>query len=577
MQKKWIVKPKADQTKAEELIKTLNIDPNIINLLINRGIDNYEKAKIFFRPKLEDLHNPFLMKDMDSAVGRLTEAIINKERILLFGDYDVDGTTAVSLMYLFLIKYTQNIGYYIPDRYEEGYGISRKGIDYAKQNNFTLIIALDCGIKAVDKVEYASELNIDFIICDHHTADAEIPKAIAVLDPKRSDCNYPFKELSGCGVGFKLLQAYCLRNNISFDELFYLLDILTISIAADIVPIIGENRILAHYGLIEINKKQTSLSNNEKAGITALRKIANVENKVLDISDVVFKFAPRINAAGRIRSGSFAVQLFVENTENMANEFSHQIEEYNNKRKSLDEIVTNEAITMIERDLKIKNRHSTVLFNSAWHKGIVGIVASRVIEKYYRPTIILTESHGMASGSARSVEGFDLYEAINSCADILHNFGGHKYAAGLTLKIENIEEFRERFDNYVKNNISSSQKIEQLNIDDVITFKDITYKFFKILKQFQPFGPENMTPIFMTQNVYNTGNSRLVGTPAKHIKFELVDPDGLILQGIGFNMAEHFSKIMTKKPFNICYSIDENQFNGTSTLQLNVRDIHFEN
>jgi len=569
MPKTWIVKQKADEQIIENLAKELNINIILANLLAQRSISNFDEAKSFFRLNLLELHNPFLMKDMDLAISRLEKAIKNNEKILIYGDYDVDGTTSVALVYLFLNKFHSNLDFYIPDLYEEGYGISFKGIDFASENNFTLVIALDCGIKANDKIEYANKKNIDFIICDHHTAGSKIPDAVAVLDPKRPDCSYPFKELSGCGVGFKLLQAYSQKNNISEEELFSFLDIVAISIASDIVPIEKENRILMFYGLEVLNK-------TERQGLKSLIKIAGIENQQIYVSDCVFKIGPRINAAGRIKSGREAVKLLIEQDEKFADEFSSQINDNNITRKTLDSSITSEALEMIENDEDMMNRKSTVLFNPAWHKGVIGIVASRIIETHYKPTIILTESHGFATGSARSVEGFDLYEAIDSCSDLLVAFGGHKFAAGLTLKIEDIPVFRDKFDNFVRSKITAEQQVEKIEADAVISFSDITQKFYKIVKQFEPFGPSNMTPVFITENVRDTGNSRLVGNPPKHLKLEVIDEKGFMFSGIGFSMAEFYTEIASGKPFNICYSIDENNFRGNKTLQLMIRDIKFQ-
>lgn len=566
MEKKWVVKPKADDLLIDKLSNELNINKKLANLLAQRNISSYDEAKSFFRPNLEELHEPFLMKDMDLAVERLEKAIKNNEKILVYGDYDVDGTTSVALIYLFLSKIHSNLDFYIPDRYEEGYGISFKGIDFASENKFSLVIALDCGIKAIDKIQYANEKNIDFIICDHHTAGEKIPEAVAVLDPKRKDCQYPYKELSGCGVGFKFLQAFSEKNEISKENLFNYLDIVAISIASDIVPIDGENRILMFYGLEKLNK-------TERQGLKSLIKIAGIENQQIFTSDCVFKIGPRINAAGRIKSGKEAVRLLIEQDEKFAEEFSAEINDNNITRKTLDHTITSEALEMIENDQEMLKRKSTVLFNPNWHKGVIGIVASRVIETYYRPTIILTESHGLATGSARSIEGFDLYAAIDSCSDLLTAFGGHKYAAGLSLKIDDIQEFTERFEKYVNENITEEQQIEKIDIDAVIEFSDITEKFYNIVKQFEPFGPNNMTPIFVTENIRDTGNSRLVGNPPEHLKLEIVDINGNYFSGIGFSMSRFYEQISSGDSFSICYSIVENNFRGNKTLQLMIRDI----
>ena len=494
MQKEWIIKSRGDEEIVSSLAEQINTGKTLANLLVQRGVTNFEEAKAFFRPNLDDLHDPFLMKNMEKAVFRLQLAVKRKEKILIYGDYDVDGTTSVALIYSFLIKRYNKLDYYIPDRYHEGYGISYKGIDYAQENNVTLIIALDCGIKANQKIRYASQRGIDVIICDHHTPGSEIPEAYAVLDPKQSDCNYPFKELSGCGVGFKFLQAYAITENIDINELFEYLDLVTVSIASDIVPIIGENRVLAHFGL----KK---LAENPINGLKAIMKISGLESKIVHVDDIVFKIGPRINAAGRMESGKKAVELLVSDDFSFAIDMSYKINNFNTQRRSVDNVITQEALQLIENNKEYKSRKTTVLYNPSWHKGVIGIVASRLTETYYRPTVILTQSNGFATGSARSVYGFDLYQAVDSCSDLLESFGGHMYAAGLTLRPENVNKFIKRFEEYVSANILPEQLIPKIEIDAELNFSEITAKFFKVLDQFRPFGPGNMTPVFFTENV----------------------------------------------------------------------------
>ncbi len=567
MNKNWKLKKLADKKQVDELKKQLNINEFLTNLLIQREIDTFDKAKEFFRPSLEQLHDPFLLKDMDKAIKRLETAIKNNEKILIYGDYDVDGTTSVALVYKFLSGFYENIDFYIPDRYNEGYGISTQGIDYAEQNSQSLVIALDCGIKAISQIEYANKKNIDFIICDHHTVGEKIPEAVAVIDAKRPDCEYPYKELSGCGVGFKLAQAYTEKNKLSTENLYNLLELTTISIASDIVPITGENRVLSYFGLQQIQ-------NTKNEGLKALKKIAKIiEGEPLTISDCVFKIGPRINAAGRIKSGKDAVELLIETDTEKAEEFGQQIDEHNITRKNLDSTITQEALEMIANSPKLQAKKSTVLYNSNWHKGVVGIVASRLTEVYYRPTIVLTESKGYLTGSARSVEGFNIYDAINSCSHLLEGFGGHKYAAGLTMKIENFEEFAERFEKAVSQTITEEQLIPNINVDAEISLDKITPKFYEIMKQFSPFGPQNMTPIFVSKNVKDTGNSRTVGNDHSHLKVEIMDKTEASISGIGFSMGHFYEKIKTGKSFDICYSIEENNFNGKTNLQIMIRDI----
>lgn len=570
MIKRWIYSELSEEQKQikQQLADELSISPILAQLLVQRGINTFDKARAFFRPSLDDLHNPFLMKDMDNAVERLTKAMQQNEKILVYGDYDVDGTTSVSLVYKFLSKFYSNLDFYIPDRYAEGYGISYKGIDFAAENDFSLVIALDCGIKAVDKVEYANTKNVDFIICDHHTADAILPPAIAVLDPKREDCDYPDKNLSGCGVGFKLMHAFSIVNDIEFEQLTPLLDLLALSIASDIVPIIGENRVLAFYGLKQINQ-------NPSVGIKAILEICGLKDREVTISDIVFKIGPRINASGRMKQGREAVELLVQNNYQDALEKSSLIDTYNNDRKDLDKSITDEALELIQRNKDYEDRKSIVVYNSAWHKGVIGIVASRISEEFYKPTIVLANSNGMASGSARSVSGFDIYRAIDSCKDLLETFGGHMYAAGLTMKEENVTEFTKRFEMAVAEAIVEEQTYPQIDIDAVITFSDITPKFFRVLKQFAPFGPGNMKPIFESRRVfdYNDG-SRLVGKEQEHLKLELIDDScENVMSGIAFRMYEFNDHLKAFNPLDICYTLDENNFNGNTSIQLTIRDI----
>jgi len=567
-ERKWLMKPNGDASCVQKLAEELSIDAVLANLLVQRGVHTFEEAHAFFRPKLENLHDPFLMKDMDIAVSRINNAIKNKEGIMIYGDYDVDGTTAVSLVYMFLKKRYNNIIYYIPDRYSEGYGISYKSIDYAKDHGVSLTIALDCGIKAIDKISYAKSKNIDFIICDHHLPDEIIPKAIAVLDPKRSDCNYPFSELSGCGVGFKLLQAFCIVNNISSHELYPYLDLLAVSIASDIVPVIGENRILTHYGLKQLNE-------NPRKGLKAIIKISGLENHRIAIDDIVFKIGPRINAAGRMESGKAAVDLLTSESDEAATFFGKTINVHNDDRKSVDRQITLEAMQMVEISRDDISNRATILYNPAWHKGVIGIVASRLIESYHKPTIILTNSNGFITGSARSIPGFDLYQAIESCSDLLENFGGHMYAAGLTMKECNLEAFKRRFVEIAEQNVTDDMLISQIDIDDNLDFKQITPKFFRILKQFQPFGPGNMSPVFQTKNVYDNGNGRIVGQEGGHLRLELIQENEPYrhIPAIAFNQSEHFDHLNIGNPIDVCYSIAENYYRGIANIQLRVKDI----
>ncbi|MFW9598390.1 MAG: single-stranded-DNA-specific exonuclease RecJ [Paludibacter sp.] len=569
---KWIFQQQNNEQlqKIKQLAEELNISPVLSQLLVQRGITTFDEARDFFRPDLSQLHDPFLMADMRKAVERLSEALRLNQKILIYGDYDVDGTTSVSLVYKFLNRYYNNLDFYIPDRYSEGYGISYQGIDFAADNDFKLIVALDCGIKAVEKVKYASDKGVDFIICDHHTPDAELPSAVAVLDPKRSDCHYPYKELSGCGVGFKLMQAFAMENNIDFSELTPLLDLVALSIASDIVPITGENRILAFFGLKQINA-------NPGIGLKSILDVCGIADRELSISDIVFKIGPRINASGRMKSATEAVQLLITNDPGFAKEKSGTINEYNNDRKDLDKNITDEAIALIGADSRYAERKSIVVYKPDWHKGVIGIVASRLSEEFYKPTIVLTQSNGLASGSARSVPGFDIYKAIDSCRDLLENFGGHMYAAGLSLKEEHIEEFTRRFEAFVCTNILEEQTYPQIDVDAELRFSDVTPKFYRVLKQFGPFGPGNMKPVFVTRKVIDYGTSRLVGKEQEHLKLELVDSSSEnVMNGIAFRMHAFNTHLKALNPLDICYTIEENTFNGNTNIQLMIKDIKIE-
>lgn len=569
MVKKWAYKALRHPEIVTELEQSLGIDSVLATLLVQRGIYDFDAAKNFFRPSLDNLYSPFLMKDMDEAVSRIDRAILTGERILVYGDYDVDGTTAVALVYSFFKKIYSNIGYYIPDRYVEGYGVSYKSIDYAYENGYSLVIALDCGIKAEDKVNYAKEKGIDFIICDHHLPGNTIPKAVAVLDPKRADCDYPYTELSGCGLGFKLAQGYCIKKGIPQEEAYEYLDLVAVSIASDIVPVIDENRVLSYFGLAKLNS-------NPSKGLRCIIRMAGIEKQQITIDDIVFRIGPRINAAGRMDSGMSAVDLLIAQSDTVANEVGSLVNSCNNDRKLVDRTITHEALRMIAANPQLQNRKTTVLFNPTWHKGVVGIVASRLIETYFRPTVILTESNGKATGSARSVPGFDLYQAIEGCSDLLENFGGHMYAAGLTLKTEDVPLFQARFEEVVSRTISPDMLIPQIDIDARIDFASISDKFLRILNQFQPFGPGNMAPVFSTYNVFDNGEGRLVGSEKEHIKLTLVQ-EGCpkAFQAIAFNLGEHYKPIHSGSPINVCYSITENVFRDNKTVQLRVRDIHY--
>ena len=558
MNKRWEVK-KSDSVIVQKLAKDLDVSEIVAHLLALRGIKTFTEAKLFFRPELSHLHDPFLMKNMDLAVKRIETAISKKQKILVYGDYDVDGTTSVAMMYSFLKKYNQNIEYYIPCRYEEGYGISLKGIDYANANNFALIIALDCGIRDIEQIDYANEKGIDFIICDHHTPSDKIPNAIAVLNPKQIDCNYPYKELSGCGVGFKLIQAYCINNDISFEEIIEYLDLLTVSIGADIVPMTGENRVLAFYGLKQINS-------TPRVGLKALMDAAS-KTKELTISDVVFGIAPRINAAGRIEHAKKAVEILVEQDYDRAKLFADGIEENNKTRKDLDQSITKQALEMVD-----ENKKSTVVFSQKWHKGVVGIVASRLIESYYKPTIVLAENDGLLTGSARSVHDFDLYEAISKCAHLCQKFGGHKYAAGLSIKKENLHAFIIAFEKVVSETITEDQLSAKIEVDMEIDINDVDEKLFRIIKQFAPFGPLNLAPAFISKAVIDTGYGKKLGADKFHLRINAKTVTGSI-GGIGFGMGDFFDNIKDYQEFDICYTIEENEWNGKKSLQLMLADI----
>jgi single-stranded-DNA-specific exonuclease len=569
MEKRWVINEPGDEETVGALMESLGVDRVIANLLVQRGITSFEMAKAFFRPCLDDLHDPFLMKDMTNAVKRLVAAMENQERVMVYGDYDVDGTTSVALVYTYLKSHFDFIDYYIPDRYSEGYGISKTGIDYAAENNISLVIALDCGIKAIEKIAYASEKGVDFIICDHHTPDENLPNAVAVLDPKRSDCEYPCDVLSGCGVGFKLMQGLAQEKGWEFNTLIPLLDLLAVSIASDIVPITGENRVLTYFGLKQLNE-------NPRLGLKTILNLAGV-TKDLSVNDIVFKIGPRINAAGRIQSGNHAVQLLIAEREEAATLIGDTINGLNEDRKELDHTITDDALDRVAKSKALLEKKSTVLFDRNWHKGVIGIVASRMIETYYKPTVILTESNGFATGSARSVDGFDLYNAISACSDLLENFGGHKYAAGLTMKIENVSAFQQRFEEYVCENITEDMLVPQIKVDASIKLSDITPKFFRILKQFEPFGPKNMTPVFISEKVVDYGYSRPVGRNKEHLKLSVVDDirEGDVKGGIAFSMGNLYSKISSGSPFDVCYSVQENEYMGKVETQLMVRDIKF--
>ena len=569
VEKIWKIREGSDRQNVRQLSSELGVDPVLAELLVQRGVHTFEQARSFFRPNLDDLHDPFLMQDMDKAVERVRKAVVSGEKILVYGDYDVDGTTAVSLVYSFLRRLTRTVDFYIPERYDEGYGVSYKGIDWAAENGFGLIITLDCGIKANEKVDYAAGKGIDMIICDHHLPENELPKAVAVLDPKREDCHYPFDDLSGCGVGFKLVQAYSARYDIPFDSLIPLLDLLVVSIASDLVSVTGENRILAHFGLKQLNV-------NPREGLLAMIHLSGLEPTHLTIDDIVFKIGPRINAAGRMESGRMAVELLTASDSAEAIRIGTEINEHNNERKNIDRRITQEALEMVRSGNCLSSGNATIVYNPEWHKGVVGIVASRLVEAFYKPTIVFTQSQGgLVTGSARSVHGFDLYDAIESCSDLLENFGGHLYAAGLTLKEENLPAFCERIEKSISGTIIPAMQTPVVDIDARLNFSQITPKFLRILKQFQPFGPGNSAPVFLTENVYDNGMGRKVGAEGGHLKLELIQESHPYhhISARAFNMADFFEHIKAGNPVDVCYSIVENYYRGTANTQLRVKDL----
>lgn len=560
----WVPVPLPDPKKVKALEEALGVSNPLAQILVQRGFDDFDKAKSFFRPQLSALHNPFLMQDMEPAVARVQKALAQNEQIVVYGDYDVDGTTAVALMVAYLKTKTEKVQFYIPDRYTEGYGISKTGIDWAKSQKATLIIALDCGVKALEQIDYAQTLGIDFIICDHHTPGNVLPKAVAVLDPKRADCNYPYKELCGCGIGLKLVQA--LMTNPQFDEQMLLpyLDLVATAIAADIVPMTGENRILAYFGLQQFQKKP-------RLGLAPLLK--NQQTPVT-VSDLVFKIAPRINAAGRMKHGKYAVELLLADTPEKANQKALRIEEYNTERRNLDEQITQEALAQI-KEQEQENSASTVVWSEHWHKGVIGIVASRLIENHYKPTVVLTKSGSTYTGSARSVKGFDLYSALVHCQDHLERFGGHLFAAGLTLHEQALEGFKAAFEQYVQQYLETASKTPSLSYDLEIGLDEIDLKLYRIIEQMAPFGPQHMRPIFRSVNCMDTGKSRLVGQDQKHLKLEAADANGLVVSGIGFGMGHHYDTLKKGTPFEMLYNVDLNTYNGFQTLQLKVKDLRF--
>lgn len=560
---RWTIKPKPNSKAIDQLAKELKVDALVAQLLLQRGIGSYEEAKHFFRPQLEDLHDPFLMKDMDIAVNRIETAIENNENILVFGDYDVDGTTAVALVSSYLLSYYPNVATYIPDRYDEGYGVSYKGVDFAEDNGFSLIIALDCGVKAVDKVAYAKEKGIDFIICDHHRPGKIVPNAVAVLDPKREDCNYPYDELCGCGVGFKLIQALGSHRGESIYDLTQYLDLVSTAIGADIVPITGENRILAFYGLKVINEQP-------RIGFKAI--IDQINKTELTITDVVFIIAPRINAAGRMKHGQHAVNLLTEKNVNQASKFAAEIEKFNTDRRGLDQEITQEALVQIQENEE-EEGFTSVVYKDSWHKGVIGIVASRLTETYYRPTLVFTKSGDKLAASARSVKGFDVYKALEGCSDYIEQFGGHKYAAGLTLEENQYQNFKHQFEKVVKETIDPQLLVPEITVDAVIELHQITPKLMRILRQFAPFGPGNMSPVFMAENLVDTGYAKGVGQEEAHLKLSVTQNDSHKIDCIGFNLGHKLPLVTSRKPFNAIFSIDENEWQGNVSLQLKLRDI----
>ena len=560
---RWTLKPKPEEEKINELATALQVSKTIATLLLQRGISSFEEARQFFRPSLNELHDPYLMKDMDKAVARLEQAIANEENILIFGDYDVDGTTAVSLVSGYLKSFYPNVATYIPDRYDEGYGVSFKGIDFADDNGFSLIIALDCGIKSIDHVAYAKEKNIDFIIGDHHRPGEQLPDAVAILDPKRADCDYPYDELCGCGIGFKLIQALAANRDQTIDDLIPYLDLVATAIAADIVPMTGENRVLAYFGLQVINS-------DPRPGIKAMTH--QLKKKTLDITDVVFIIAPRINAAGRIKHGNHAVELLTEFDFEQAQQFASEIEAYNAERKDLDQQITKEALNQIEENGE-QNRFTSVVFQETWHKGVIGIVASRLIETYYRPTLVFTKSGDKYAASARSVKGFDVYNALEACAEHLEQFGGHMYAAGMTLKPENYTAFKEAFERVVQETIAPEWLEPEISIDAIVDFDEITPKFTRILKQFEPCGPQNMTPVFVSKNVVDTGYGKPMGKEEEHLKLFVRQNNSEGIPAIGFGLGKKYEIVKNKQHFEAAYCIDENEWNDKIELQLRLKDI----
>ena len=569
MGQKWNYQPPTHKEKedAKRLSEELDISPILCNLLLKRGISSVAEAKQFFRPKLSNLHDPFLMNDMKIAVERLNQALGRKERILVYGDYDVDGTTAVALVYKFLQQFSLNIDYYIPDRNEDGYGISRRGVDYAHSTGVKLIIVLDCGIKAIEEIAYAKEKGIDFIVCDHHVPDEVMPCAVAILNPKRPDSTYPYPHLSGCGVGFKFMQAFAQDNGIPAEQLYPLLDLVAVSIASDLVPNMGENRILSYHGIKQLN-------HNASTGLKAIIQVCGLREKEITINDIIFKIGPRINASGRIQQGKVAVDLLIETNLSAALAMSEQINEYNETRKDLDKSMTEEANNIVAGLENLEEKRAIVLFNEKWHRGVIGIVASRLTEVYHRPAIVITCTGEMATGSARSVAGFDVYKAIESCRSLLENFGGHTYAAGFSLRVKNIPEFKRRLEEYAAENISPEQRDSSIDIEAILDFKDITRKFFNDLKKFNPHGPDNPKPIFCTYGVYDYGTSKVVGRKQEHIKLELVDnKSSNVINGIAFGQSQQARYIKSKQSFDICYTLEDNTYKH-GEVQLQIESIH---
>ncbi len=569
MGQKWKYEPPTYEQAlaAKALSVELDMSPVLCNLLLKRGITSAAEARSFFRPKLANLHNPFLMNDMDVAVERLNKALGKKERILVYGDYDVDGTTAVALVYKFLQQFSSNIDYYIPDRNEDGYGISKRGVDYAYSTGVKLIIVLDCGIKAIDEIAYAKSLGIDFIVCDHHVPDEELPCAVAILNPKRKDSTYPYAHLSGCGVGFKFMQAFAMDNEIPADQLYTLLDLVAVSIASDLVPIMGENRILAFHGIKQLN-------HSPSVGLKAIIQVCGLAEKEIAINDIIFKIGPRINASGRIQQGKVAVDLLIENNLRAALEMSRQINEFNETRKELDKSMTEEANGIVESLESFDEQRAIVIFNADWHRGVIGIVASRLTEVYHRPAVVITCTGDIATGSARSVTGFDVYKAMESCRDLLENFGGHTYAAGFSLKVGNVEAFAQRFKDYVSDNILPEHTDPVIEIDAELDFHQITRRFFNDMKKFAPHGPDNPKPLFCTHNVCDYGTSKVVGRRQEHIKLELVDnKSNTILNGIAFGQSRQAKYIKSKQSFDICYTLEDNTYKH-GEVQLQIESIH---